>query len=192
MINPLVLQGSGRLRAFTTLPDLRLGRLTAVWVAALGLWLAGAGWAAGSEVISTASLIEEMTDLAGMAELPQPPYTCKQFSSYDRKSKSPTEDWFANADVGQYLRKEVNGGREEFDYGPLGRLTRWDGKHPAVMAERIRSMSWADTLRESDPTGMARRQRHKDERFKYRLLTGITRLTGVDLNHTNHGRVLKV
>jgi glycosyltransferase involved in cell wall biosynthesis len=85
-----------------------------------------------------------------------------------------------------------HGGREEFDYGPLGRLTRFDGTHPAVMAERIRTMDWAASLRESDPPGLARRQLHKDERFKYRLLTGITRLTGVDLNHTNHGRVLEV
>ncbi len=53
-------------------------------------------------------------------------------------------------------------------------------------------MDWAGSLREADPPGMVRTQLHKDERFKYRLLTGITRLTGVDLNHTNHGRVLKV
>jgi hypothetical protein len=33
---------------------------------------------------------------------------------------------------------------------------------------------------------------HKDERWKYRLLTGVRRLTGVDLNHKNHGRVLRV
>jgi hypothetical protein len=85
-----------------------------------------------------------------------------------------------------------HGGREHFDYGPLGRLTRYRGTHPAVMADRIRAMDWAASLREADPPGMVRRQRHKDERFKYRLLTALTHLTGVDLNHRNHGRVLKV
>jgi glycosyltransferase involved in cell wall biosynthesis len=84
------------------------------------------------------------------------------------------------------------GGREEFDYGPLGRLPRYRGTHPAVMAGRMEAMEWGDRLREEDPPGMVRTQRHKDERFKYRLLTGIKRLTGVDLNHRNHGRVLDV
>ena len=75
------------------------------------------GFAADPRPITTASLIDEMTDLAGMAEFPQPAYTCKQFSSYDQKSKSPqdptTEGWFANADVGQYLRIEERAGRKE-------------------------------------------------------------------------------
>lgn len=88
--------------------------------------------------------------------------------------------------------EEEHGGREEFDYGPLGRLPRYEGSHPAVMAERIRAMDWAAALREADPPGMARRRLHKDERLRYRLLTRFKRLTGVDLNHRNHGRVLKV
>ena len=65
-------------------------------------------------VVAVSLRIGEMTDLAGLAEFPQPAYTCKQFSSYDRKSKSPTEEWFANADAGQYLRVEENDGRKEF------------------------------------------------------------------------------
>lgn len=82
----------------------------------LGLALA---WAAApslqaGDLITTASLIPEMTDLAGLAEFPSPAYTCKQFSSYDRKAKSPSEDWFANADCGQYLRTEEHAGRKEF------------------------------------------------------------------------------
>jgi len=88
--------------------------------------------------------------------------------------------------------EEEYGGREEFDYGPLGRLPRFTGTHPAVMRERIAAMEWGDQLREHDPPGMERTQRHKDERLEYRLLTGFKRLTGVDLNHRNHGRVLKV
>ncbi len=76
--------------------------------------------AAGAEstVITTSSLMSEMTDLAGMAEFPKPAYTCKQFSSYNRNSKSPanptTDDWFANGDRGQYLRVEDRAGRKEW------------------------------------------------------------------------------
>lgn len=88
--------------------------------------------------------------------------------------------------------EEEYGGREEFDYGPLGRLPRYDGTHPSVMASRIAEMNWGSALRETDPPGMVRTQRHKDERFKYRALTAVKRATGLDLNHRNHGRVLDV
>lgn len=84
------------------------------------------------------------------------------------------------------------GGREDFDYGPLGRLPVYRGTHPAVMEERIGAMDWGGRLREEDPPSMERRQRHKDERTRYRLLTLVKRLTGIDLNHRNHGRVLDV
>lgn len=85
-----------------------------------------------------------------------------------------------------------HGHAEEFDYGPLGRLPTFEGSHPEVMADRIAEMDWRDRLREEDPPGMERTQRHKDERLKYRALTAFTRLTGIDLNHTNHGKVLRV
>jgi hypothetical protein len=79
----------------------------------------------------------------------------------------------------------------ELDYGPLGRLPRWTGRHPAVMADRIAGMDWAHLLRDEDPPG-TRRRLHRDERLLYRVLSGVSRLTGVDLNHKNHGRVLDV
>ena len=41
--------------------------------------------------ITTESLLAEMTDLAGMATFPSPAYVCRQFSSYDRASKSPAQ-----------------------------------------------------------------------------------------------------
>jgi hypothetical protein len=78
-----------------------------------------------------------------------------------------------------------------FDYGPLGRLARWTGSHPAVMAERIASMDWAGLLREADVPGTVRTP-HKDERSLYRFLTALSRLSGIDLNHKNYGRVLRV
>jgi glycosyltransferase involved in cell wall biosynthesis len=84
------------------------------------------------------------------------------------------------------------GGAEEFDYGPLGRLPTWSGSHPAVMAERIASMDWSDHLRLQDPPGAVRTQRHKDERLGNRVLTAVKRATGIDFNHRNHGKVLRV
>ncbi|UCD27349.1 MAG: DUF2961 domain-containing protein, partial [Planctomycetota bacterium] len=68
-----------------------------------------------SAPITTESLLQEMTDLGRLTRLPDPAYTTKQFSSYDRKSKSPgNEDWFANGDAGQYLRVEQKDGHKEF------------------------------------------------------------------------------
>jgi hypothetical protein len=65
--------------------------------------------------ITTRSLLAEMTDLGAMAEFPNPPYTCRQISSYDRASTTPQDPktWFANNDANQYLRVEERGeGRE--------------------------------------------------------------------------------
>ncbi|MCX7872404.1 MAG: DUF2961 domain-containing protein [Verrucomicrobiae bacterium] len=73
------------------------------------------GFAVFGQTITVEKLITEMTDLTTMAEFPEPPYTCKQFSSYDRKSKSPDDkDWFANGDAGQFIRVEEKSGRKEF------------------------------------------------------------------------------
>ncbi len=89
---------------------------------------------AESPAISTASLMEEMTDLAGLARFPRPAYTCKQFSSYDPKSKSPAEEWFANADCGHYLRIEQRAGRTEhvmMDASGPGAIVRIWSANPA-------------------------------------------------------------
>ncbi len=68
---------------------------------------------ARSGAITVDRLLDEMTDMRRLAELPEPAYTTKQFSSYDRKSKSPAEDWFANGDFNQFLRIEEVDGRKE-------------------------------------------------------------------------------
>ncbi len=58
--------------------------------------------------INLDSLLAEMFDRESLARFPDPPYTCKQFSSYDRASKSPDDPatWFANGDRGEFLRTE--------------------------------------------------------------------------------------
>jgi len=49
--------------------------------------------------ITTGSLVEEMIDLARLAQFPDPAYKTVQFSSYDRRSKLPGgPGWFANSD----------------------------------------------------------------------------------------------
>jgi hypothetical protein len=60
--------------------------------------------------VTTETLLDEMVDLAKVARFPSPAYTCQQFSSYNRKSKSPSKDWFANFDSAHYLRTETVGG----------------------------------------------------------------------------------
>jgi hypothetical protein len=90
--------------------------------------------AAEPATISFGALLDDMTDLAGIAEFPSPAYTCKQFSSYDRASKSPTENWFANNDCGQYLRVEDHAGRKEYvmmDTAGPGAIVRIWSANPA-------------------------------------------------------------
>lgn len=67
-------------------------------------------------VVTIGSLLSEMTDLAGMAEFPNPAYTYKQFSSYDRASKTPSEPigWFGNHDQGNFIRIEERAGKKDY------------------------------------------------------------------------------
>jgi hypothetical protein len=49
--------------------------------------------------VTTGSLIREMVDLRRLSELPDPSYRTVQFSSYDRRSRFPSQPgWFANSD----------------------------------------------------------------------------------------------
>lgn len=52
-----------------------------------------------SDRVTTGTLYEEMIDMAGLAEFPEPAYETVQFSSYDRRSSIPGgAEWFANSD----------------------------------------------------------------------------------------------
>ncbi len=96
-------------------------------------------FAGAAEPITLESLLPDMIDLKSLSEFPEPAYTCKQFSSYDRKSVSPTEEnWFANADAGQYLRVEEREGRKEY--------VMMDAAGPGAVA-RIWSANPGGTLR---------------------------------------------
>jgi hypothetical protein len=75
-------------------------------------------FSAGAAQVTLADLLRQMIDLNELAVLPNPAFTCKQFSSYDRRSTDPDvatdENWFANADRGQHLREEQRNGATEW------------------------------------------------------------------------------
>ena len=63
------------------------------------------------EKFSYVDIIEMMTDLERLAELPEAGYKCQQASSYDRRSKYDPDigqyiQWYANGDGSGYVRKE--------------------------------------------------------------------------------------
>ncbi|OVE75323.1 hypothetical protein BVX97_05025, partial [bacterium E08(2017)] len=95
------------------------------------------------QVISLESLLKEMIDRSELTRTPNPAYLGKSASSYDRESKVNNPDdglyvekdgrdwgkgWFANRDFAQYIREEINDGRNETvlmeDTGP-GAIVRW-------------------------------------------------------------------
>jgi hypothetical protein len=66
-------------------------------------------------VITTESLLDDMTNLSRLMEFPSPAYTTVQSSSYDRASKTPDDHnaWFGNKDWGQWIRMEERNGHKE-------------------------------------------------------------------------------
>lgn len=63
------------------------------------LSIAISGSATGQSRITTLTLLNEMTDMERLSNLPATPYKSVQFSSYDRRSIAPyQEHWYGNAD----------------------------------------------------------------------------------------------
>jgi len=111
-------------------------RLTAPMIGLLlALTLTGCGQApADPAVISVETLLREMVDLDGLALRPVPFFKQAQASSYDRESHKGGDAWFANRDVGQYVRTETAaGGRTEHVLADLkgpGAVTRFWSANP--------------------------------------------------------------
>lgn len=83
------------------------------------------------------SLLKEMTDLEALTYFPDPAYTTKQFSSYDRNSTDANvqtdQNWFANGDRGKYLREEERNGAKEYvlmDADGPGAIVRFWSANP--------------------------------------------------------------
>ena len=78
--------------------------------------------------VDLSMLLDEMIDRDALTRFPDPAYICYQASSYDRRSKSPSENWFANGDSNNFIRTEYNYGREErvlMDAEGPGAIVRW-------------------------------------------------------------------
>jgi hypothetical protein len=59
--------------------------------------------------VTLESLLGELTDFTAVARWPEPEFTCKQASSYDRATVAPDKPgWFANSDQNQFIRIEKN------------------------------------------------------------------------------------
>jgi len=99
----------------------------------ISLILLAGGFRATAQTVTVSTLLSEMTDLRALAEHPTPWFKQSQASSYDRKSHEGGEQWFANYDVGQYVRAEVNDGRNEkvlADLSGPGAISRFWSANP--------------------------------------------------------------
>jgi hypothetical protein len=88
---------------------------------------------ASPPVVSVDTLLREMADFEELARQPQPRYTHAEATSYDRESHNGGDAWFANHDVGQYVRTETRGGRTEHvmaDLAGPGAVTRFWSANP--------------------------------------------------------------
>ncbi len=68
--------------------------------------------------VNFTNLLYELTDLPLLAETPAYQFTYAQASSYDRRSTNPYDktktNWFANGDIGQFVRIENRNGTNEY------------------------------------------------------------------------------
>lgn len=93
-----------------------------------------------AQTVDLPSLLAELDDLRALSLAPDPPFVCKQHSSYDPASTTPDDpaSWFANGDAGNYIRVEDRAGRREF--------VLHDAQGPGAVV-RIWSPNPAGTLR---------------------------------------------
>lgn len=102
---------------------------------ALGCLALTAGHARAADPITIKSLLAEMVDRDALARFPDPAYTCRQASSYDRDSTSPSDPktWFANWDRSQFVRIDERDGHKEYvmmdEEGPGAIVHMWATWH---------------------------------------------------------------
>ena len=87
-----------------------------------------ASCASAAPKVSVRSLLEEMVDREQITRFPDPAYTLRLHSSYDRETVSPNEGWFANSDRSEFVRVETDRGRKEYvamDAEGPGAIVRW-------------------------------------------------------------------
>lgn len=106
-----------------------VNRNTSLLAVFSGLFFAGCSTMYRTEQpITVGSLLDEMVSMESSPCFPEPRYTSKQLTSYDRRSVIPhTPNWHANDDWSGFIRYETNNGRVEkvlFDENGPGVLTR--------------------------------------------------------------------
>jgi hypothetical protein len=93
-----------------------LRMVPALWIALMTATCVTATVVGGAQTrgVTLETLLAEMTDRSAVARWPQPEFTCRQVSSYDRARVAPDKPgWFANHDSSNYLRTETHAGRTE-------------------------------------------------------------------------------
>lgn len=102
---------------------------------------------AETPVVTLRTLLTDMTRFETVARFPDPPYTCRMESSYDRRSKAPTDPagWFANTDnldqPSDAWKVETRQGRQEWVLlnvaGPGCVVRFWSGGSPPIGTVRF-------------------------------------------------------
>lgn len=104
-------------------------RAGTVRVLACSALLAGGYRAVADDAIALESLLRGMVDRAAIAEFPRPEFTCRQASSYNRRSQAADRPgWFAGGDFDQFEGRLEVDGRTEWvllDTPGPGVVTRW-------------------------------------------------------------------
>lgn len=75
---------------------------------------------------------------------------------------------FGTTHHGREKSLQYNAGNR-FNYGPLERIPRFTGTHPAVMREWMARFDWADELLQQQGP----RDQHRHDLLKYRVLSWI-------------------
>ncbi len=70
----------------------------------------------------------------------------------------------------QAMEKQYMDQPDYFDYGPMKKLTRFDGTHPKVMKEKMADFNWENQLNYTDDYEV-KRPKMKHEKWKYQFLT---------------------
>ncbi len=82
-----------------------------------------------AQEVTIGSLLKEMIARENLAMFPDPAFETRQFSSYYRRAKEHGgENWYANQDRTNFLRKEVTEHGSEwvmFDSDKPGAIVRW-------------------------------------------------------------------
>ena len=81
------------------------------WLPSLGILLLCTAAASAGKTLTYTDLVGRLTDLEGLARLPEPGERCDQWSSYDRRSKVDATtgayvEWAANGDGTGFIRTE--------------------------------------------------------------------------------------